>query len=337
VQVAGGSVPVTPATPQDCDGDGVPNATDTDDDNDFLTDVTEAALKTQPCNKDSDGDGMEDGWEWQSAIDLNTVGCPTPDYPTPCAPLPFPGKRPYPNPLDGNDGHADYDGDWLPSSEEHRAWKRHTGHSLTNMWYSGGLKASQDSPLTTGCVGMVPPAPIAPGYSIDRNGDGCLNDSERDEDDDYLTNREELSAQLHDRIFWEANFKEIAYRYKYRGTDWLDRDSDGDTLPDGIDDQDFDDFLNVEELWRGSMNFDKEGNYLNVETGRWVDPFNPCLPWTGSRTCPDGVPIDGEIWAPHVAPDAEEPLYPRWPLWSGTAPPARGPNPLQPNLVAPPT
>jgi hypothetical protein len=333
VALGGGTAP--PPDP-DCDGDGNPNSSDPDDDNDGLSDVQESVLKTDPCNADTDGDGMEDGWEFQSAVDLNRPGCNTPTYPTPCLPLPYPGKRPYPNPLDASDGGNDYDGDWLPAFEEHRAWKRKVGHNLANMWYSDGLKASQDSPATTGCVGLVPPAPIAPGYSLDRNGDGCLNDSERDEDDDYLTNAEELSAQLHDRLFWQKTFKETAYRYVYSGTDWLDRDSDGDTLPDGLDDQDFDDFLNLEELWRGSQSVDKEGVSTGVTTGRWVDPFNPCLPWTGSRTCPDGLPLSGAIWAPHVPPDAEQPLYPRWPLWSDTAPPERGPNPLAPILLPPP-
>ena len=43
--------------PPDCDGDGTPDATDGDDDNDLLTDALEAAIGTAPCKPDTDGDG----------------------------------------------------------------------------------------------------------------------------------------------------------------------------------------------------------------------------------------------------------------------------------------
>src|SRR3954453_1211230 len=62
----------TPVQPDgDCDGDGILNSVDTDDDNDLLTDAQEIALKLNPCSGDSDGDGVEDGFEYQSALDLN--------------------------------------------------------------------------------------------------------------------------------------------------------------------------------------------------------------------------------------------------------------------------
>ena len=38
------------------------------------------------------------------------------------SPLPYPGKRPYPNPLDPTDANIDYDGDGLTLSEEYRLW-----------------------------------------------------------------------------------------------------------------------------------------------------------------------------------------------------------------------
>src|SRR5215216_516309 len=65
------SGPVTTLPPPDCDTDGVPDSTDTDDDNDLLTDETEKNLGTDPCKKDTDGDGVEDGYEFYSAVDLN--------------------------------------------------------------------------------------------------------------------------------------------------------------------------------------------------------------------------------------------------------------------------
>src|SRR4051812_31320832 len=64
----GSSTPVVPDG--DCDGDGIKNSVDVDDDNDLLPDQLELAIGTDPCNSDTDGDGVEDGFEYQSAIDL---------------------------------------------------------------------------------------------------------------------------------------------------------------------------------------------------------------------------------------------------------------------------
>ena len=46
---------------QDSDGDGIGDATDTDDDNDGLSDSEEEALGTDPLDPDSDNDGVYDG------------------------------------------------------------------------------------------------------------------------------------------------------------------------------------------------------------------------------------------------------------------------------------
>lgn len=76
-----------PKRPDDCDGDLVPNAKDADDDNDLLADTLEATLKTDACKRDSDGDGMTDGWEQESALDYNgggeagAVASPVPERP----------------------------------------------------------------------------------------------------------------------------------------------------------------------------------------------------------------------------------------------------------------
>src|SRR3954454_14160992 len=47
----------TPPPLPDCDGDGTPDIVDGDDDNDGLSDAIEAAVHTNACNKDTDGDG----------------------------------------------------------------------------------------------------------------------------------------------------------------------------------------------------------------------------------------------------------------------------------------
>lgn len=101
----------------DCDRDRKLNRDENDDDNDLLSDSLEGTLMTDPCRVDSDGDHVEDGFEHKSAIDLNDD-----EYQQPNESLPYPGKRPYPNPLN-QDAHVDYDGDGLKQREEYDLWK----------------------------------------------------------------------------------------------------------------------------------------------------------------------------------------------------------------------
>lgn len=111
----------------DCDLDNVANETDTDDDNDLLTDTEEATIGTDPCAGDSDGDGPSDYYEFRVALEWN--GGPV---------LAYPKLAPFPNPL-MPDGLKDFDGDGLLQSEEYMAW-RFTGRM--DRFYSD---ANQDS------------------------------------------------------------------------------------------------------------------------------------------------------------------------------------------------
>lgn len=127
--------PVPPAD-GDCDSDGTPNAVDGDDDGDLLSDATESRLKTDSCRLDSDGDGVGDGYEFQSALHLNDD-----EYQEPNNSLPYPEKRPYPNALFA-DARIDFDGDGLNLEEEHQLW-RATGdpaRGLDAINYSDGLQ-----------------------------------------------------------------------------------------------------------------------------------------------------------------------------------------------------
>jgi hypothetical protein len=127
----------------DCDRDTVLNHQDTDDDNDLLDDVTEAAAMTDPCAVDTDKDGIEDGYEYKSARDLNDSEHQHPD-----TFMPYPGKRPYPNPLDGSDAGIDHDGDSLTLTEEFQLWKHSYAtagtatRTLSPLSYSAGEQYS---------------------------------------------------------------------------------------------------------------------------------------------------------------------------------------------------
>jgi hypothetical protein len=141
--IVGPELPPTPATPPqaaadgDCDGDGVKNRDETDDDGDLLSDDTELRYRIDGCKADSDGDGVTDGYEIQSARDLNDD-----EYQIAQSVLPYPEKRPYPNALYA-DADVDYDGDSLALGEEYALWQLSRDHAgLDPLSYSDGNQYS---------------------------------------------------------------------------------------------------------------------------------------------------------------------------------------------------
>jgi hypothetical protein len=253
-------------------------APDADTDGDGLTNGLELQIHTDPCLADSDGDTIPDGYEYQSALDLNSRA------------LPYPGKRPYPNPLDPSDRDVDYDGDGLTLSDEYAAWVTY-GHSTFPLNYSDGTQ-------TSGGPVQVTPAT----QWEDMNGDGFLTDDEKDIDGDGLTNWDEAHGRMWPP-WWQAIYRdEKPFTVTYLQTNWLDPDTDGDTLPDGADDVDHDGYANAAELDRDS-------------SGIWVQPFNPCLPDPQSPTCPLHPPVDNP-YPPFAQPGGwtpGEPIPLRWP------------------------
>jgi hypothetical protein len=145
----------------DCDGDGQINRIDTDDDNDLLTDDVEKGYDLDGCKADTDGDKVEDGYEYQSARDLNDDEHQTPnDY------IPYPEKRPYPNALDKTDAGTDHDGDDLTLLEEYRLWKvtlaNGATRTLAGLGYSAGEQYSVN--VRQGGNGNRVPTLMAAGY-----------------------------------------------------------------------------------------------------------------------------------------------------------------------------
>ena len=268
--VAPGKKP--PAQTGDCIN-GVPTGRAADSDRDGLSDSLERTLKTNPCNADTDLDGVTDGYEYESALDLNSKA------------LPSPAKRPYANPLYPDAG-VDYDGDGLTLMDEFSAWVRYAGARFP-LTYSDGTQNTQ---------GPQPVPPSAP--YLDLNGNGSLSDDERDVEGDGLGNWVEAHGPLSSQAWWSAIYSsEQAYGVSFAGTDWLDADSDGDALIDGLDDQDHDGYNNITETRRGPY---------------WVNPFNPCLPDPNSPTCSLHPPVDNP-WPPFGAYSPSESVPLVWP------------------------
>jgi hypothetical protein len=135
----GGSAPGATTGPS---GSGPAPATcsGNDPDGDLLASSLEAQIGTDACNADTDNDGVGDGFEYQSARDLNDD-----EYQNPNAFLPYPGKRPYANPLDP-DADTDYDRDSLTLAEEQQLWLYTIAHgsprTLSPLTYSDGEQYS---------------------------------------------------------------------------------------------------------------------------------------------------------------------------------------------------
>ncbi|HEX8075260.1 MAG TPA: hypothetical protein VF545_09790 [Thermoleophilaceae bacterium] len=318
----------------DCDNDGVKNGVETDDDNDLIADTEEVGkTHTDPCSADTDADGVSDGYEYQSAVDMNN----TSPFGVPDAALPYPGKKPWPNPLDPKDTDVDHDGDGLTMADEYQLWTYYGAHSLP-LNYSDGKQRS---------VSVVAPSDPVLDYM---DGDkfpafnlGVLSDDERDADGDKLGNWDERYGRMVQK-WWDARFDgsngrpvETAYVETFPGVSMVDPDSDGDGVLDGADDQDHDGLSNgfeVSRPWSWIYTYVSSGhsgpapedyqNYVDGEPGPlpvgvgpnpWArtQPYNPCKPLF-SKTChlhpPFGYYGQDEDW---VGPD---------PAWAGPQPAA---------------
>jgi hypothetical protein len=318
-----------------------------DHDGDLLSNTDEINVaKTDPCLADTDGDQMTDGWEFWAAKDLNIKAVPYPGK------RPFPNAL---DPSDGGGGkfsEIDFDGDGLTTLEEYRAW-RFTGSSFdpsraggtdlqSPLSYSDGTKFSRASeapgvPAWRGpAYGLPAPAQPFPA-TYDMNGDlSQWRDDERDADADGLANWLEAARGPGKPSWWGSfwgtfdpaprpwghepatecgqEFGTFGQR-PFAELDMADHDVDGDSLLDGEDDQDNDDYSNIIELYETVYDldgdsgftcttFDDEGEVASVETYPSIDvdpgpgvtnmginAFNPCAPNPASRTCPDYIPF----------------------------------------------
>ena len=267
-----------------------------DYDGDLLPNALEAQLKLDPCIADTDGDSVEDGYEYQAAVDLN--------HNPRSLPLPYPGKRPYPNPLDPADGKpngSDYDGDGLTLREEFLLWVSYSGDgarrpgrpaTLAGLVYSDGLQRSIDSPPPSA------PSDVLANWVLDIDDNGVLSDDERDADADGLGNWDEVRGRMTE-AWWPAQHdgenepKESAYP----SLDFLDNedlapwfnahtdpDMDGDGVLDGLDDNDHDGLSNQFEVRRPD-DWLADAILVVPPPNPWAytNPFNPCKPFNSER------------------------------------------------------
>ena len=134
----------------DCDRDAILNRDESDDDDDLLTDDLETLIGTNPCAADSDADSVPDGYEFRSAVDLNDD-----EFQHPNTALPYPGKKPYANPLFPDAG-VDYDGDSLTLSEEYLLWvytysvTKTDPRDLNKLSYSDGMQYTRSQVIPGG-------------------------------------------------------------------------------------------------------------------------------------------------------------------------------------------
>jgi hypothetical protein len=308
--------------------------TDADHDNDLLSNSLELEVGTDPCLEDTDNDQMTDGWEYWAAKDLNIKAVPFPGQ------RPFPNAL---DPSDGAPAGTrfspyDFDGDGLTTLEEYRSW-RITGSSYdparvavgleSSLGYSDGTKYSRASEVPpapawrSASFGLANPSqPFPATYDLHGNP-GTYLDDERDADGDGLSNWLE-SVRGPGHYSWWAGFwkqdavnvdpwKKTAYcgqrpgefdQRPFADVDLADPDVDGDSLLDGEDDQDNDDYSNIVEMYEVVTDLDGDGQpswcgklpglIPTIDRGgeTWaVNAFNPCAPDPASRTCPPYVPF----------------------------------------------
>jgi IPT/TIG domain len=319
---------------------------DSDHDNDLLPNSVELSIGTDPCLADTDNDQMSDGWEYWSAKDLNVKAVPYPGkrpFPNALDPTDGAAGASYSSYDFDGDGLTTLEEYRAWRSTGTGLDMGRVGVGLESpLAYSDGTKFSRASDVPpapafrSASYGQPAPAqPFPATYnfeSIYGLGDGAVyRDDERDADADGLSNYLESVRGPGYATFWPGYWKVTERNIEpwekksycdpaplqrpgdftqrpFENLDLADPDVDGDTLLDGEDDQDNDDYNNITELYEVVSDLDDngDGQFNPAWCGRtpgwipsidrggedWaVNPFNPCAPDMSSRSCPAYIPL----------------------------------------------
>jgi IPT/TIG domain len=313
---------------------------DADHDNDLLPNDVEKQLGTDPCLEDTDGDAMTDGWEHYSAQDLTIKSVPYPGKrPFPNALDPTDGG-PGPSSAIDFDGDGLTTREeyrlWRYTGSSFDAAKAGGTDLESPLGYSDGTKFSRASEAPgvpawrSASYGLANPAYPFPATYKMNPADPRWRDNERDADADGLSNWLESAGGPGRNDYWHGFWAQEIYQIDpwpavaegcspaagdpgpqepgyfearpFAQLDLADPDVDGDTLLDGEDDQDSDDYSNIVEIYELLRDMDGDGNAVctypvipTIDLGgeSWIiNPFNPCAPDRSSRTCADFKPFE---------------------------------------------
>ncbi len=236
-----------------------------DADNDGLSDEEEVALGTDPNNPDTDGDGLNDGFEAESLgtdpTNPDTDGDQIPDGLERSNGL---------NPLNAADGAFDRDNDGLSNTDEALA-----GTQISNPDSDGdGLQDGDEVNSISDLLNVLPTDPLDPDTDGDGINDGnevasgldpLVDDASLDPDNDQLTNAEEVQEGTDpNNPDTDADGIEDGPEVAL-GTNPTDDDSDNDGLNDG-------DEVNVHETDPLDRDTDDGGRTDGEEIDFGTDP-----------------------------------------------------------------
>ncbi|WP_339290055.1 Ig-like domain-containing protein [Paenibacillus sp. FSL E2-0201] len=236
----------------DTDGDGIPDSLDPDDDNDGLTDEEEIVLGTNPKHPDTDHDGINDKDD----------------------PFPLDATKP------GNGGELDTDGDGIPDSLDPDDDNDGLTDEQEIVLGTDPKKADTDGDGINDKDDPFPTDAAKPGTvngELDTDGDGIPDSLDPDDDNDGLTDEEEIMLGTnpkhpdtdHDGI----NDKDDPFPLDAtKPGNGGELDTDGDGIPDSLDPDDDNDGLTDEQeivLGTDPKNADTDGDGINDKD----DPF----------------------------------------------------------------
>ncbi|WP_245238035.1 Ig-like domain-containing protein [Paenibacillus etheri] len=257
----------------DTDGDGIPDSLDPDDDNDGLSDEQEIVLGTDPKKADTDGDGIKDKED----------------------PFPLDPTKP------GNGGELDTDGDGIPDSLDPDDDNDGLTDEQEIVLGADPKKADTDGDGIKDKEDPFPTDATKPGKvgdELDTDGDGIPDSLDPDDDNDGLTDEQELINGTNPK-HPDTDHDGIKDKEDPFPTDPTkpgnggELDTDGDGIPDSLDPDDDNDGLTDEQeivLGTDPKKVDTDGDGINDKEDPF--PLDPTKPGNGGEldTDGDGIP-----------------------------------------------